>query len=207
MTKLKPILFSTEMVQAILEGRKTMTRRVIKPQPKEGYTPRLFKGNDQLLHLESRKSRTELEYIEWNVIQKGTILWVRETYSPGNIENGSNTGWQYKADNKGQNILWKASLFMPKEAARIFLKVTNIRVERLHDISEEDAIAEGVEKIADYGNTGYKLYTEPDAAYSDIDALDSFESLWTAIKGEDSWKENPYVWVIEFERVAKPEIE
>lgn len=197
MTKLKPILFSTEMVQAILEGRKKMTRRVIKPQPKEI-------GNDKLLFKD--RERTKVSFLNECKYQINDILWVRETYSPGHIENGSNTGWQYKADNKGQNIKWKPSIFMPKEAARIFLKVKNIRLERLQDISEEDAIAEGIIKIADYGNTGYKLYTEPDAAYSDIDALESFESLWNSINGEDSWKENPYVWVIEFERIAKPEI-
>lgn len=209
MTKLKPILFSTEMVQAILEGRKTMTRRIIKPQPKDGYTPKIYKGNDQLLHLESRKSPIELEYIEWNVIQKDTILWVRETYSPGHIENGSNTGWQYKADNKGQNIKWKPSLFMPKEAARIFLKVTKIRVERLHDITEEDAIAEGVLQdvklpIADFKiKMLYRDYTKATAGCAD--ARSSFMTLWKAINGEASWKENPYVWVIEFERFDKPE--
>lgn len=202
MTKLKPILFSTEMVQAILEDRKTMTRRVIKPQPKEI-------GNDKLL-FEDRE-RTKVSFLNECKYQINDILWVKETYFDSTNHKDAilfkdSEKFIYKADGTFIGChKWKSSLFMPKEAARIFLKVTNIRVERLHDISEEDAIAEGVEKIADYGNTGYKLYTEPDAAYSDIDALDSFESLWTAIKGEDSWKENPYVWVIEFERVAKPE--
>lgn len=103
---------------------------------------------------------------------------------------------------------WKPSLFMPKEAARIFLKVTNVRCERLQDISEEDAIAEGIsfqfydtdfkEEMPRYKNYLNKLFQTSSPIYS-------FASLWRKINGKDSWKKNPWVWVYDFERIEKPE--
>lgn len=194
MTKLKPILFSTEMVQAILEGRKTMTRRTKGLEEISLLATEIVRSDqwkkqgDWVARFKYKgKERYEItNIIKYPYGKVGDIFWVRETYSPGHIENGSNTGWQYKADNKLQNIKWKPSIFMPKEAARIFLKVTNIRVERLHDITEEDAIAEGI--IPDPSNIPFKADTK-------------FFQLWETIYGEDSIDENPYVWVIEFERV------
>lgn len=189
-TKFHPILFSTPMVQAILEGRKSQTRRVVKDKMLQNATP-----------------EDDLEFLLLTIIYKykvGDLLWVRETFRPIEQEVGS-PRFEYKAT-EAINLTdkWKPSIFMPKEACRIFLKVKTIRIERLQEISEEDAIAEGVEKIADYGSTGYRLYTEPEASYSDIDAVYSFESLWHSINGIDSWNKNPYVFVYEFEKIEKP---
>jgi hypothetical protein len=105
----------------------------------------------------------------------------------------------YRADfnkNAPSNITWKPSIHMPKAACRIFLEITNIRVERLKDISEEDAVKEGVEVV----KTGYKDYiTEGSIS----DAYWSFYSLWYKINGRESWSSNPYVWVIEFKQIVK----
>lgn len=95
---------------------------------------------------------------------------------------------------------------MPKAAARIFLEVVNVRCERLHDISESDAIAEGVYQHSDYGSTGYRHYGKPEEALTDIDAVWSFETLWESINGKDSWKANPWVWVYEFKVIEKPSV-
>lgn len=245
--KTKPILFSTQMVKAILEGRKTQTRRIIKPQPSK----QLFDANMGYWSEEPKNLKQPYLKAKYQV---GDILWVRETWKVGSWNDFDekvafdykaypdlkNTPWVYYNDydrflellskclceldglgiepivdednemfyykwEAGQSpFKWKPSIHMPREAARIFLKVTGVRVERLQDISEEDAIAEGIERIADYGTTGYKLYTQPDAAFSDIDAKWSFESLWHSINGEESWNENPFVWVYDFERIEKP---
>lgn len=210
--KTKPILFSTEMVQAILEGRKTQTRRVVKPQFKEGYTPKIYKGNDERWHVESRKSRTELEFIDWNVLQKGTILWVRETWFSTRSDNkelleiGYTGHIKYKADNNYDPVKdcvgrsWKPSIYMPKSAARIFLKITNVRVERLNNISEYDAICEGVELLK--STNKYRDYEDCHNHFNH--ARISFASLWNSINTKLTWRSNPWVWVIEFERVEKP---
>jgi hypothetical protein len=194
----KPILFSTPMVQAIMEGRKTQTRRIVKDsmlQENNG------KYDEEFLLLTVKKC----PYGE-----VGDVLWVRETFNSdygfkdmeGNVVP---PGILYKAkvSSLPNGLKWKPSIFMPKSIARIWLQITSIKVERLKDISEEDAKAEGVEKIADYGTTGYKLYTEPEASYSDIDAKHSFESLWESINGRESWDSNPWVWVIEFKQITK----
>lgn len=201
--KSKPILFSTPMVQAILEGRKTQTRRILKPQPKEGYIPKIYKGNDEQWHLESRKSPTELEYIDWKVIQKGTILWVRESFTKVEFKDQP-TVYLYKANPEHQSMKWKPSIHMPKEACRLFLKVTNVRVERLWDISEEDAKAEGCSFEIVHNIKEYKDYLNPDNTFP-VYAKLSFISLWEKINGVKSLEENPFVWVIEFERIEKPE--
>lgn len=219
--KLIPILYSTPMVQAISEDRKTKTRR-LKGLEKVNENPDdwMFYSFSVLGEVDPSSDYAifswifafknvytgEKVYIKCPYGQRGDVLWVREKFrivkalgqemidyaaSPANI-------WSIDQP-------WKPSIHMPKKAARLFLKVKDIRVQRLKDISQSDAIAEGVEQIADYGTTGYKLYTEPNAAYSDIDAVSSFESLWESINGKASIELNPWVWVIDFKKIDKPE--
>jgi hypothetical protein len=195
---MKPILFSTPMVQAIIDGRKTMTRRVIKQNSTalnwidSGFTPEfiLDKGNDAI--------------IPYKV---GDILWVRETIC-GFIGRNT-TQFVYKASVHSDwmeyakekfGYKWTPSIHMPKEAARIFLRVMGIRAERLQDISEEDAIAEGIEIVKENVPViPYKDYLGKYNYYSN--PINSFKSLWQSINGEQSWEHNPYVWVIAFVRI------
>lgn len=204
---MKPILFSTSMVQAILAGRKTQTRRVIEEVDDCYFQSLVLHHTGKYTFVKnSNFNPREEDVIEVKPkYHKGDILWVRETFAKVPI-TAFGSEYIFKASfDKTYSGGWKPSIFMPKEAARIFLEVTNVRVERVHDISEADAIAEGVEKIADYGTTSYKLYTEPDAAYSDIDAIWSFESLWQSINGKKHpWDSNPWVWVYEFKIIDKP---
>lgn len=198
-----PILFNTEMVQAILNGRKTCTRRVVKGYiPKEaefGYTA--FTPNGTI----SCRGIFETDYPGYGEkffelpYQRGDVLYVKETWSEG-YEEGT---YIYKADDKlkdlpefknSSKLIYHPSIYMPKEAARIWLKVTDVRVERLQDITEIQAQAEGC-------NSG--LLTGP------CNARGQFENLWNrTIKKSDidtyGWKANPWVWVIEFERCEKP---
>lgn len=206
--KFIPILFSTPMVQAILEGRKNQTRRVVKPQPSITGVSAFNDG--------------EHPQMKCPYGQPGDVLWVRETYYAYGrwVKNGlTKSGKQkYKFDDfttlsgrsykyedckpafvktgKKNETGWykRPSLFMPKEACRLFLQIKNIRVERLQDISEEDAKAEGVETLGLY--PGY-----------DVSAKGKFEGLWNYIHGntDENWNTNPFVWVIEFERIEKPE--
>lgn len=195
MTKSKypPILFNTEMVQAILDNRKKQTRRLIK----DPYVQERLESGDH--------DRT---YIEKNVPYKiGDILWVRETWHEiHDSETNQFIKYGYKADwsegitshpkNKG---IWKPSIHMPKEATRIFLKVTKVKWERIQDISEADAIAEGVEL---FDTNRYKDYEDLNNSF--LHARISFASLWESINGKNSWQKNPYVWVYDFEQVEKP---
>lgn len=215
--KTKSILFSTEMVQAILEGRKTQTRRCVKFA---NYHPSRTEKHHSLLQVKGFEVYDGNGDHIGNLRDKygniGDLLWVRERFcrvhsDMKHKETGKPYAYFAGTDSGGLEVAkeygfkWKPSIHMPKEASRLFLKIKNIRVEKLRDITEADAIAEGVYKACDYGSTGYKLFTEPDAAYSDIDAIESFESLWESINGKESLESNPWVWVIEFERVEKPE--
>jgi hypothetical protein len=187
----KPILFNTEMVQAILDGRKTVTRRKI--------------DRDITNFCDVEVDETLLDYqnchgdfinpIDLCRYRKGDILWVRETWSE-HQEYYNNSAkvfaephYIYKADGVYANK-WRPSIHMPKEAARIFLKVTDVRVERLQDITEEDAITEGMSKTLVDGVVF-------------ISAKGNFHVLWDSlnIKRGYGWEDNPWVWVIEFERV------
>ena len=157
----RPMIFSTPMVQAILEGRKTQTRRIMKHQPPLGnykfginVTGTRCKENG-LFHwigideeMEYKVTDSDQPYFKCQV-NIGDIIWVRETFSTGNIENGKHTGFRYKADDESFNVKWKPSLFMPKKACRLFLEITDIRIERLNDISESDAEKEGI-NLVDY---------------------------------------------------------
>lgn len=206
----KPILFSTPMVQAILQGKKTQTRRIIKPQPEitekgwkwEGYRPKAKYNTGAITCFGRDVSPTDEDGLRLqSKIQIGDILWVRET----SFFHILAKEYEYKADEKPYMKLfsgWKPSIHMPKEAARIFLYVTNVRVERLQDISEADAIAEGIEKQkTNYGDYLFKHYLKDKFGPS---AKHSFQTLWQKIYGIESWDKNPYVWVYEYERIEKP---
>jgi hypothetical protein len=205
--KYHPILFSTPMVQAILEGRKTQTRRIIKNQP-----PINSKLRGMREDLENKKvgfyfsdgtgpnrgfwpSFEEDLYPPYEV---GDVLWVRETF----IEWPENT-FQYFANTAlGEELgKWKPSIHMPKVACRIFLKVKSIRAERLQDISNEDARDEGVDFVEGINGNLYYNYLTLDYGCNE---LFSFMTLWQKINGLDSWSFNPFVWVYEFEKIEKP---
>ena len=133
--------------------------------------------------------------------QVGDKLWVKETFL---IANTDTLIWQYKADTAyPENYKWKSSLFMPKKAARIWLEVTGVRCERLHDITEADAIAEGIEKInLNEPFEGYKEYFINGCTMGVL-PIDSFHSLWMKINGVESMQSNPLVFIYEFKKIEK----
>lgn len=225
---MKPILFNTDMVRAILEGRKTVTRRVVKPQPKshiayacmgDGLGKWGYPGkdawkywDDESFRLPDGISQDELKRRWTPPCNTGDILYVRETWAYGYVDTTDfecrcneyffeelKAGTQkdsflmpryfYRTENlDGLNVRWHPSIHMPKEAARLFLRVTDVRVERLQAITEEEKLAEGAPR-------GYGQY--------------NFYELWDrTIKPADratyGWDANPWVWVIEFERCEKP---
>lgn len=186
-----PMLFNTEMVKAILDGRKTCTRRVLK-HPFEVH-PNGFitkpHGNDRLCPYTPP-------------YQPGDILYVRETWSEIRNADGSHKKYVYKASDQypfGESgyiikFKWKPSIHMPKEAARIWLKVTDVRVERLQEMDKTDALKEGI---------------DPRLCLNLSHALTKFKKIWdSTIKKSDldiyGWDADPWVWVIEFERCEKP---
>lgn len=183
--KEKPIIFNTAMVKTIMLGNKTQTRRVIKIKS-EIETDRHDK-NYLYVQDEYGDSRHLLEYCPYKI---GQTLWVRETFSYFNNEI------IYKAGPHNLNgkigwcgLKWKPSIFMPRKIARLFLKITNIRIERVQDISAEDCINEGISLKS-------KKYI-----YADLKARALFHELWDSINKKRSygWDKNPYVWVYDFE--------
>ena len=197
---IKPILFNTDMVRAILDGRKSCTRRICKDANEYTVPDMEFYNADKrtyAVHNFVDKEHTEqLSTAERTCpICTGDILYVRETWKE------APKGYYYYEDWQRNDIAditkWKPSIHMPKEAARIWLKVMNVRVERLQEITEVQAQAEGC-------NSG--LLTGA------CTARGQFEDLWNStVKKSDidryGWDANSYVWVIEFERCEKPEIE
>ena len=203
---MKPILFSTPMVQAILDGRKTQTRRVVKinGQPISSPEERLELTEDGLIYhsVNSMSGYYKLSY------QPSDILWVRETWAyisdwtEVDPAVGLFDGFIYKADWQDceEHPRWRPAIFMPREAARIFLRVTDVRAERLQDITNIDAMKEGV-SIENWTKRG---------GYDGADSIhwrESFAELWNSINAKRgySWDTNPWVWVIEFERCEKPD--
>lgn len=188
---IKPILFNTEMVRAILDGRKSCTRRVVKPQPTARYGAQCIKPP----------------------YQPGDILYVRETWHKYIKRVGEGESchlaefYGYKAsiaNSEDADEPWKPSIHMPKEAARIWLKVTNVRVERLQEITVDGCHREGINIETSAVTDGETLNRKHDFS------LEKFETLWdSTVKKSDidryGWDANPWVWVIEFEMCEKPE--
>lgn len=236
-----PILFSTPMVQAILDGRKTMTRRIVKPQPdpeSDGieYIPvapsldweQHYNEIWKPFHWETSEGESISSFCPYG--QPGDVLWVRESFISGcemedgyfkHDEHGNTiTKTWYKADGDlnqwytgdsdfpVENIPWKPSIHMPKSACRIFLEVASVRVERLQDISIDDAVKEGIEPIThppynDVKKWGWRF--KDYIGNSVCLPVASFQTLWQSINGPASWDANPWVWVVEFKRIDKPE--
>lgn len=162
----RPILFSAPMVRAVLAGRKSQTRRVIRLPFSRGWLGPCPYGIP------------------------GHSLWVKETWArhpdgDGVVYRATDPGW----DDEGQ-IKWRPSIYMPRTASRITLETTGVRAERLQDISERDAMSEGVER----DGAGWRNYYH-------VAARDSFASLWDSINGKRApWASNPWVWVVTFAR-------
>lgn len=221
---IKPILFNTEMVRAILDGRKTCTRRSVSSRQFLGMLPdkcknaapdEFLKGKRMMFKPYCDMTDAELIMTAYKAPYKyepGDILYVRETWCalPVN-EAGHMRGhsvYYYKADGdlrpEGWRGKWKPSIHMPKEAARIWLRVTDVRVERLQDVTEDGAKAEGA-----IDNRGF--IHSPENEYDSIHtAREHFAEIWNStIKKSDldcyGWDANPWVWVIEFERCEKTE--
>jgi len=216
--RVKPILFSGPMVRAIMAGAKTQTRRVIKLDIARDN--RFPIGKNVVMNIRDPKA------VDYAPYQKGDVLWVRETWRPwhdvdaecGCVDYCTCSGIPehpvcFKAegfiiedeDREIHGLKWHPSIFMPKWACRIFLKVTTVRAEWLRDICMKDAYAEGV---AHYVRTdefkGLHINSKPSGAHS---AVQAFCALWDSINAKRGygWDESPWVWVYEFERTAKPE--
>lgn len=219
--KERPILFSTPMIKAILEGRKTVTRRIVdidhelaNDVSKWGYSIFTPEG-----HISARtKQKTETghrygeKFIKLKYGKPGDVLWVRETWSKIHYEGvDENPTYIFKADWTGDAVkgIWKPSIHMPRVACRLRLEIVSITVERLQDITEEDAIKEGIEPDPLGPNSmdggvvypGLRFYNYADVGYRYVKPLESFQSLWTKINGAESWNANPWVWRLSFRKL------
>lgn len=237
---IKPILFNTEMVRAILDGRKSCTRRINKDANDYVVPDMDFYDSDKrtyAVHNYADKEHTDKLSISERTcpICPGDILYVRETwteecgkyyyradYDSDYLDPCETLSGGYPASCKNHpgcdgcmatstRIHWHPSIHMPKEAARIWLKVTDVKVERLQDITEEQACMEGTDPWDEvcYENNGWHpTFSDPDSG-GDPNMVDGFHKLWNStIKKSDldryGWDANPWVWVIEFERCEKP---
>jgi hypothetical protein len=223
----RPILFSAPMVRAILAGTKAQTRRVVRDQTAVRAAsggPELWTGfmgwqpADAVLDDPSLNSN---KAAKCPYGMPGDRLWVREAFRPiypqdPGYNGGQPIAYDYRAtytqgdrlgDALGIKRRWKPSIHMPRWASRITLEITGVRVERLKDISEADAIAEGIDRIG--GPTSctpwknYGLEAGAPHAMTCASPVTSYATLWTSINGPESWDANPWVWVVAFRR-AEP---
>lgn len=237
------MIFNAEMVRAILDGRKTQTRRIVNWHGLNEGLNLNFSGlkvreypNGWVIESESRSSS------EWRCKPTpcpfgsiGDRIWVRETWATLGNEDGCYVDWEenlckgdersaariYRAsceqrpgdyglwsipddacwkphtENQKFEGAWRPSIHMPRWASRILLEITDVRVERLNSISENDAQAEGVAKL----RGGFWQHYQPGWTQHQLSARGSFVTLWKSIYGEESWNSNPWVWVIEFKRI------
>ena len=213
--KERPILFSALMVRALLAGTKTQTRRVVKPQFAMDAVPEEMCATNERGHQITGHSGLWWCAAEGDADvarrcpygQPGDRLWVRECF----CEDPLSFGVLYRADGEldepalNAGGKWRPSIHMPRWASRITLEVTGVRVERLQDISEADAIAEGIEEGIPAAGTDIRVWKNYSPNKKDtpwlVWPLSSYFSLWQSINGPGSWDVNPWVWVVEFKRL------
>lgn len=213
--KERPIIFNGEMVSAILDGRKTQTRRMVKPQRsgpawtvKPTQEPRYARHSHDWWLPTGTAPYSALPSCPYGAT--GDRLWVRETFRlfdkyqecgcsdfPCNCP--SHNSPIYRASNNDCEDKWTPSIHMPRSACRLVLEITGVRVERLGDISNEDAKAEGVTPACELLPNIPDAYLTPKGDFAT--AKVAFQRLWESIYGAESWQANPWVWVIEFRRV------
>ncbi|HBK4618642.1 TPA: hypothetical protein LLS58_003891 [Klebsiella michiganensis] len=192
------MIFNAEMVRAILDGRKTQTRRPIKW--KQTRFTEIGEREDGSKWPWSEDAEHACDF--WHPCPFGAVgdrIWVRETWNKygGLLTYRADHDWI--DDMRKETVCtakWVPSIHMPRWASRILLEITDVRVERLNSISQEDAQAEGLEL------TGWRpTYSDPDSGGEVMTPYDNFAELWSSIYGDESWQANPWVWVIEFKRV------
>jgi hypothetical protein len=229
--KERPILFSAPMVRALLAGTKTQTRRVVKPQPEQGCIGHFGPGNpfirgerdatrcpygqpgDRLYVREAWRTGSDLDAFSGSEIaEKCVDAGYRKPWAPLQFEaDGQRYNWEHTStpphDGPPQPGRYRHARFMPRWASRILLEVTAVRVERLQDISEPDAKAEGITTIwpdgprDDGGPNHFTVGVDP-GHLNGPTAATVYRMLWELINGEGSWDANPWVWVVEFKRVT-----
>lgn len=198
--KERPILFSGPMVRAILDGRKTQTRRIVKP---DGLGDLLEEHPSGSGVFREHQFGAEECIINEDVCpygKPGDLLWVKETFDVAS-ESGGEISYGFRADHPAgvPHIgRWRPSIHMPRRASRITLKIIAVRLERLGAISEADALAEGcaIDKGHVYAVAGQEHFGHRTA-------VGCYQTLWATINGAGSWDQNPWVWVIDFKRVSK----
>lgn len=196
---IKQILFNAEMVRAILEGRKSCTRRLVKHDVESVLNSPYHKAHPEVEDKQIISKLCNPPY------QPGDILYVRETWCDDRqFTHDSTPGRYFYKASENENFKWKPSIHMPKEAARIWLKATDVRVERLQEITVDGCHREGINIETSAVTDGETLNRNHDFS------LEKFETLWdSTVKKSDlgsyGWNANPYVWVISFERCEKPE--
>lgn len=219
--KERGMIFNGEMVRALLDGRKTQTRRIMAPQPADDIERCIFPNPEAIgwkSSLRHKHGSTTAHFCHYG--KPGDRIWVRETFQgplfdydlmdsyckdPTPFEkpefcvykaDGVPAPEFYDADDE-LHCCWRPSIHMPRWASRILLEITNVRVERLNSIHDVDAMREGIQNLttcshADFGIPGAVNAQHP---------VRAFQLLWESIYGADSWRANPWVWVIEFKRV------
>ncbi|BET63272.1 hypothetical protein [Yersinia pseudotuberculosis] len=194
-SKERPILFNAEMVNAIFSGRKTQTRRIMGNQPAGQDLETVHVRHNDDFNFQWYGNLGESSYFPCPLGKPGDQLWVREAFATGLCTKST---LAYRATHRPEDleegwfekIKWTPSIHMPRWASRINLLITGVRVERLQDISEQDAMAEGC--AYGKGNGEIDLAVRPE---------NHFPTLWASIYGAESWQANPWVWVINFERM------
>ncbi|HBZ1363881.1 TPA: morphogenetic protein [Klebsiella pneumoniae] len=198
--KERGMIFNAEMVRAILDGRKTQTRRIMAPQPADDIERCIFPNPEAIgwkSSLRHKHGSTTAHFCHYG--KPGDRIWVRETWNKygGLLTYHADHDWI--DDIRKETVCtakWVPSIHMPRWASRILLEITDVRVERLNSISQEDAQAEGLEL------TGWRpTYSDQDSGGEVMTPYDNFAELWSSIYGDESWQANPWVWVIEFKRV------
>lgn len=179
----RPILFSAPMIQALLAGRKTQTRRIVKPQPPDNLA--MYRHCDGWRYDGVDYQGDETERCPYGIV--GQYLWVRESLYQfgGRIE--------YAADYGAPSFTRKTtpSIHMPRWASRLTLRITDVRVERLQDISETDSLAEGIQKVG-------SRWEAQGICATPVSAVDAYRLLWSYINGAGSWATNPWCWCLSF---------
>jgi len=217
--KSRPILFNSAMVRALLNGTKTQTRRIVKPQPCAGGIMRNLCDGFAARQLTistipaGNPPYTPYGDARWEDVlspygRAGDRLWVKETHAYTDSTINERPGFVYRATDPDwseiKGFKWKPSIFCTRQASRITLELTDVRVKRLNDISEADAQAEGCERPItaegpNFGTAGgVPLHGHPMTS----DYRDAYRALWESINGAGSWALSPWVWVLTFRRVA-----